>query len=62
MNGVPDRFDPRAANPGRMHACILHTMAEVPPFCPLCLGAGLVTDEQLDRWQSDALRQAGQGR
>lgn len=29
------------------------------PFCPVCLGAGSITEDRLERWQLAQLREAG---
>ena len=34
-----------------LHACPAHGLADVPPFCPVCLGAGTVTAARLSRYE-----------
>jgi hypothetical protein len=35
------------------HACPEHGLANVPPFCPVCLGSGIVSEARLAQWQRE---------
>lgn len=41
---------------GVRHACPECHIAYPRPLCPVCLGAGLVSTERLDRWQAEQNR------
>lgn len=38
------------------HACPECGLIEVKPFCPVCLGTGMVDAQRLSRWQADQNR------
>lgn len=43
-----------------LHACPLCGVTNTPnPLCEVCLGAGSVSTDRLDRYQADLIRQAG---
>ncbi|GAA4699864.1 hypothetical protein Prum_061130 [Phytohabitans rumicis] len=58
---VLDQHVHGAAVDGVRHMCPAERCGNpANPFCPVCLGAGSITTDRLDRWQATVLREAGE--